>query len=138
MKVGSCIVATVLSAGLAVHAQEPIVRPGVAFSGASIKLSKVSHGRPAVVRPFTSLAADAEFFGGLGRPVVDNTGLSGNFEMHLEFRREYRGERPASLTQLALPSVRDALQEHLGLKLVPKTGAWTVFVIDSIERPVTY
>ena len=42
MKGGAYIVAVVLSAGRAVHAQEPIVRPAVAFSGASVKLSKVS------------------------------------------------------------------------------------------------
>ena len=84
---------------------------------------------------FPRLAFEAEFFGGLDRPVVDHTGLSGNFELRLEFRREYRGELPESLAQLALPSVKDALQEQLGLKLVAKTEPWKVLVIDSIERP---
>lgn len=84
---------------------------------------------------FTRLAFEAEFVGGLDRPVVDNTGLSGNFEINLEFRREWKGE-PTSLAELALPSVKDAVQEQLGLKLVPKTAPWKVLVIDSIERPV--
>jgi len=86
---------------------------------------------------FERLAFEAEFFGGLDRPVVDNTGFSGNFEMHLEFRREYQGKLPASLTELVLPSVKDAVQEQLGLKLVPRTAPWKVLVIDSIERPMT-
>ena len=84
---------------------------------------------------FEQLARDAEFFGALDRPVVDGTDLSGNFEMHLEFRNEALG-LPATLTQFALPSVKDAVQEQLGLKLVPKMEPWRVLVIDSVEQPL--
>jgi len=66
--------------------------------------------------------------------VVDNTGLSGNFDLNLEFRYERDG-LPSTLTELALPSVKDAVQEQLGLKLVPTMEPWKVLVIDSVERP---
>jgi uncharacterized protein (TIGR03435 family) len=83
---------------------------------------------------FPDLAMRAEAIGGLDRPVVDNTGLSGNFDIHLEFRNELGG-LPSTLTELALPSVKDAVQEQLGLKFVSKTEPWRVLVIDSIELP---
>ena len=66
--------------------------------------------------------------------VADGTGLSGNFDLHLEFRNELGG-LPTTLTELAQPSIKDAVEEQLGLKLVPKTAPWKVLVIDWIERP---
>jgi uncharacterized protein (TIGR03435 family) len=83
---------------------------------------------------FEGLALNAEVIGGLGRPVVDNTGLSGNFDLHVEFRNELGG-LPSTLTEYNKPSVREAVQQQLGLKLVPKIAPWKVLVIDSIERP---
>ena len=81
---------------------------------------------------FVLLASQAESFGGLGRPVVDNTGLSGHFDMHLEFGRP--GLLAATLTEFK-PEIREAVQKQLGLKLVSKVAPWKVLVIDSVERP---
>jgi uncharacterized protein (TIGR03435 family) len=84
---------------------------------------------------FMILALRAEFMGSLDRPIVDNTALSGNYDLHLEFRNELGG-LPTTLTKLAQPSIKDALQEQLGLKLLPKNAPWKVLVIDSVERPM--
>ena len=65
------------------------------------------------------------------RPVVDQTGLSGRFDIDLEW----------SIVTSAAPSNPDAvtvftaLQEQLGLKLEPSRGPVDVLVIDSVERP---
>jgi uncharacterized protein (TIGR03435 family) len=82
---------------------------------------------------FPVLALEAESIGGLDRPVVDNTGLSGNFDIHLEFAPGGRWTTLATLAER--PLVREAIREQLGLRLVPKTMPSKVLVIDAIERP---
>ena len=67
----------------------------------------------------------------VGRPVVDQTGLSGRFDIDLEW----------SIVTSTAPSNPDAvtvftaLQEQLDLKLEPSRGSVDVLVIDSVERP---
>jgi uncharacterized protein (TIGR03435 family) len=60
-----------------------------------------------------------------GRTVIDKTGLSGLFDLHLEFTPD-DGTGPSFFT---------AIQEQLGLKLESAKGPVKVFVIDHIERP---
>lgn len=79
------------------------------------------------------------------RPVINNTGLTGLFDIHLEFAREpgnpyeYRspdGEAPAiAAPGEAGPSIFTALQEQLGLKLERTRAAREFLVIDRVERP---
>ena len=59
-----------------------------------------------------------------GRPIVDRTGLTGFFDLTLEFT-----PGPDGL------SIFTALQEQLGLKLEPARGPLDVVVIERIERP---
>jgi uncharacterized protein (TIGR03435 family) len=63
----------------------------------------------------------------LDRPVVDETGLTGNYEWSIT----YRGARQ----EIDAPLLEDAVRQNLGLRLVPKTGPYEVLVIDSVERP---
>jgi uncharacterized protein (TIGR03435 family) len=64
-----------------------------------------------------------------GRMVVDQTGLSGDYEFTLEYSRLGDvGDRPNIFT---------ALQEQLGLKLEPARHPVEFVVIDQIERPTT-
>jgi len=55
--------------------------------------------------------------------VVDQTGLSGQFEVKLEWAPDDDG-----------PSIYTALQEQLGLRLVSRKGALDVLVIDHAEK----
>ena len=68
----------------------------------------------------------------LNAPVIDNTGLEGEFEILLR----WNADNLPALSDPALPStVFTALQEQLGLKLEPRREPLEVLVIDSIERP---
>jgi uncharacterized protein (TIGR03435 family) len=74
-----------------------------------------------------------------GRHVVDQTGLIGRFDIHLEFRRtgpvRVNGVEVANgEEESTAPTVFTALQ-RLGLKLISTKAPIDVVVIDSIERP---
>jgi uncharacterized protein (TIGR03435 family) len=62
----------------------------------------------------------------LERTVIDKTGLTGRFDVHLEYRPELDGEGPSIFT---------AVQEQLGLKLESGKGPVETLVIDHVERP---
>jgi uncharacterized protein (TIGR03435 family) len=83
-----------------------------------------SHGQT-----LTALAAQG-FRADLDRPVIDQTGLTGMFDIHLEFARD-----GAPAGDLSAPSLFTAVQEQLGLKLTPDKGPVEVLVIDHLERP---
>lgn len=63
----------------------------------------------------------------LDRPVVDETGLTGNYEWSVK----YRGPRQ----EIDAPLFEDAVRQILGLRIVAKTGPYEVHVIDSVEMP---
>jgi uncharacterized protein (TIGR03435 family) len=63
-----------------------------------------------------------------GRVVIDKTGLTGNYEFTLRYRNQLT---PGDDT----PSVFTALEEQLGLKLVPDRAPLRVLVVDRVERP---
>lgn len=80
----------------------------------------------------------------LVRPVVDRTGLSGRFTVHIEFTPDAStpgylpgGElaRFATAPTPGTPTMTGAL-EQLGLRIDPGTGAQTRLVIDHVEKPV--
>jgi uncharacterized protein (TIGR03435 family) len=66
-----------------------------------------------------------------GRPVVDKTGLTEKYDFTLAFTPAAR----AATDDSGRPSVFTALEEQLGLKLVPAKEPVDVLVIDSIEQP---
>ena len=80
----------------------------------------------------------------LGRKVVDNTGLTGNYDIKLEWTpddsqvqgpREVGGDAAAAVDTSG-PSVFTAVQEQLGLKLEGQKGPVDLVVVDKIEKPV--
>ena len=64
----------------------------------------------------------------LDRPVIDKTGITSYFEIHLVFS-------PDGAAAPDAPGISQAIQEQLGLRLVPAKGPVHVLVIDHIERP---
>lgn len=62
------------------------------------------------------------------RPILDATGLSGNFEW--DVRYAFRPAAPADF-----PTLFTALQEQLGLKLEPRQAPVEVLVVDHVELP---
>jgi len=77
-------------------------------------------------------------FTGVGRPVVDKTGLTGIYDFTLDWSPQLKGVQggPAVLSAPSedAPSIFTALQQ-LGLKLQPATGPEKMVVIDHVERP---
>jgi len=80
-----------------------------------------------VVSTFTGL-------GNLGHPVLDQTGLTGDYDFKIEFLPEPPpgAELPPEATG---PSFIDALRDQLGIKLVPQKGPFDFLLVDRIEHP---
>jgi uncharacterized protein (TIGR03435 family) len=68
------------------------------------------------------------------RTVIDQTGLTDRYNFDLHWTRVAL-EPDASEPPVAGPSLETAVQEQLGLKLVPTHGLLDVIVIDHIELP---
>jgi uncharacterized protein (TIGR03435 family) len=64
----------------------------------------------------------------LGRPVVDMTGIEGAYDFTLKWSPD---------AALAGPSIFTALQEQLGLRLVARKTAFSIVVIDHMEKVPT-
>jgi uncharacterized protein (TIGR03435 family) len=76
----------------------------------------------------------------VSRIVLDETALTGNFELDLEWLRDPLLARPPGDPSSVLPpadgpSISTALQEQLGLKLESKKRPVDVLVIDHVEQP---
>jgi len=98
-------------------------RCGARMSQGTIEATGISLDRFAL--PLRGLA---------GGPVTNRTGLDGLYDLTLRFA-------PPRLAAAGVPGDDDApqfvtaLQEQLGLKLVPEKTKVKIFVIDHIERP---
>jgi uncharacterized protein (TIGR03435 family) len=107
-------------------------RPRISVSGGTLLL------------PYNTMAGFARTLttmqGMLGRPVIDKTGLTGNYSISLTFTgaeapdpRGPVGGAPAPASDA--PSIFTALQEQLGLRLNGAEGPVQFIAIDRIERP---
>jgi uncharacterized protein (TIGR03435 family) len=70
------------------------------------------------------------------RPVIDATGLPGTYDFLLQFtyaREDAGGAGPRSDT--SGPAFREAVEDQLGLKLVPEKAQMEFLLIDHIEPP---
>ncbi len=84
------------------------------------------------------LAASLSTLGHLGRPVIDQTGLSGRFDFALEWAPESNAAAPPNAgppPDVQGPGFLQALREQLGFKLVSTKAPMQVLVIDHVERP---
>jgi uncharacterized protein (TIGR03435 family) len=62
----------------------------------------------------------------VGRPVIDKTDLSGDYELLLKY---------STIATDDAPSIHTALREQLGLTLKPVDALMEVLVIDHVEQP---
>jgi uncharacterized protein (TIGR03435 family) len=75
-------------------------------------------------------APDLGYF--VGRPVVDQTGLTGRYDFQLKWTAD---ESKAPTDGSAPPGMFTAIQEQLGLKLEPAKAPVEVLVVDAVQRP---
>ena len=76
----------------------------------------------------------------LGVAVVDKTGLKGNYDFNLQWKRGADSSPNATESQSfdktgPPASLMTAIQDQLGLKLEPQKGPTVVLIIDHIEEP---
>jgi bla regulator protein BlaR1 len=69
----------------------------------------------------------------LGKKVVDKTGLTGQYDFNLHWSQAATNTDASN--DATGPSLFTAIQEQLGLKLVPQEGPEDVLVIDHVEKP---
>jgi uncharacterized protein (TIGR03435 family) len=114
----------------------PPCGPGLVKAGTGLTMLGISVSMPAFAKQLSMM---------VGREVVDKTGFTGRFSLHLEFAIDDAlaglpnpvgpdaSGQPAD--PAARPTIRTALQEQLGLKLEASKGPVDVLVIDHVERP---
>jgi bla regulator protein BlaR1 len=71
-----------------------------------------------------------------GRTVLDKTGLTGKYDLTLQWQSE-KGLLP-DYSESSKASLFTALQEQLGLKLEPQTAPLEYVVIDHVEKPTEH
>jgi uncharacterized protein (TIGR03435 family) len=81
----------------------------------------------------SSLAAELSSV--VERDVVDQTGLAGRYQVHLEWTPDGYTQPEEKALDSAPPSLYTALQEQLGLRLVPGKSKVKFLVIDRISKP---
>lgn len=105
----------------------------VAKNGSKLQASKETAGMAYILSngirgPSVSMSSLAAMLAHpVGRPVVDKTGVTGEYSIKLNFA-------PDGATDSPYPSIFTALQEQLGLKLEPQKVAVDMLVIDSLEK----
>jgi uncharacterized protein (TIGR03435 family) len=108
----------------------------VVAKGANLQASKGATSRPMILKGGSradniSLKTLAAMLAGpAGRPVVDQTGIAGNFDVKLDYAAEGSADP-------SMPSIFTALQEQLGLKLVPQRMPVETLIIDHAEKSPT-
>jgi uncharacterized protein (TIGR03435 family) len=91
-----------------------------------------------------TMAEVATYFAGytvVGRPVADRTGLTGRYDLHVEFVNAFvenpnlNGAPIPNPNADSGPGLFTAMTEQLGLTLQAETAMIPVLVIDRVERP---
>jgi uncharacterized protein (TIGR03435 family) len=91
--------------------------------------------------PMEAIVGMFSGLGNLGRPVVDQTGLTGTYDWYFEFLPELPpglpagAELPGRPADASGPSFSEGLHKQLGIKLVPFLGPYDYVVVDHIDRP---
>lgn len=71
-----------------------------------------------------------------GRPVIDRTGLTAQYDFTLDFTPETAKQSTTTTSdEEQPPSIFVAVQEQLGLRLIPDKAPMPVLVVESIQHP---
>lgn len=71
----------------------------------------------------------------LDRSVIDKTGLTSFYDITLTWHDDHATPTDNGLPESSGPSLFTALQEQLGLKLIPSKGPVDVLVVDKATQP---
>ena len=102
--------------------------PSMLFRGANVPGRNV---------PVSSLAEGLQKLV-LDRPIIDKTGLTGNFDFDLSWQpddAQFGGRGGLLPKDPDKPDIFTAMQEQLGLKLNAQNGEASVVVVDKVEKP---
>lgn len=112
------------------------------YCTAVLNLPATTRGRQRLSGRNVTIATMAEFFSsasGLGRPMIDQTGIQGTVDFNLEWEPErVNASQPgadAGRDAPSGPNFQSALREQLGMKLESQRGDIEVLVIDHVEHP---
>jgi uncharacterized protein (TIGR03435 family) len=117
---------TLSKKGLKLREAVPGNKEGVTINGAPYRSATPSEG-PAVGLTTAKLADYLSGIPVIGAPVVDRTGLSATYTFDLTFSIDEDNEANEA-------SIWAALEEQLGLKLVPTKAPVAVLVVDHIQK----
>ncbi|HEY6343334.1 MAG TPA: TIGR03435 family protein [Bryobacteraceae bacterium] len=113
----------------------PPGRPGMAASYSNGPSGPAAHWRAqaqtmaAFARMLSVSALNA------GRPVIDKTGLDGKYDFTIAYDTpQSGGDGPVPVANDPRPSIADAVEQQLGLRLVDTKQALDVIVVDRAER----
>ena len=76
----------------------------------------------------------------LGKPVLDRTGMEGNFDYKLEWAPDevqVQSQEAPPQTDGQAPSLTGALQQQMGLRLVAKRAPVELIVVEWAEKPAS-
>jgi uncharacterized protein (TIGR03435 family) len=108
------------------------LKPGDLAVPGSYSIAGKPSGHEFTARALTMARfADALFTDVGRRKVIDKTGLAGFYD----FKLASSGPNPAAADEFSAPVIFTAIQEQLGLRLVPDEAQREFMVIDNIEKP---
>jgi uncharacterized protein (TIGR03435 family) len=113
----------------------PVPRPGNPYYGPgdSFEMTIAVNGRHRATVLNHAMPGIAAFLGNVaGMPVVDETGLPGIYDFHLEYVPN--SPNPTATPADPGPGLFDAVQSQLGLRLVSKKVSVEMLVIDHVEN----
>jgi len=115
----------------------PDVFPGECYSFSAYP----KDGHTLVGSRGTSMELIGQFLGNMGgrmgeisRPVVDETGLTGKWDFTVEIGAPFGGPKPDAPAPEG-PTLLEAMQEQLGIKLKATKAVLQTPVVDQLERP---
>lgn len=84
-----------------------------------------------------AVLVSSRLYGRISRPIIDRTGLTGMFDIHLEFARDTSAPLDMRVEDQpnAFPAISTALLEQLGLKLTTGVTPTDIVVIDHAAEP---